>query len=83
MIIKMDMGLDRFEPWSGAVDTFEKLADMDLLDDLAVMLEEIYPDGIGETILNAILCFESEWLFEMLGISEEEEEEEEEEEGGK
>ena len=45
-----------------------------------MLIEELYPDGIDETQLNDILWFKSEWVYEMLGISEEEEEEEEKEE---
>ena len=78
MIIKI--GLGSFEPWQGAVDTFEKVADMGMLDDLESMLEEMYLDGIDETALNDVLWHESERIFEMLGISDDEEEEEEEEE---
>jgi hypothetical protein len=42
-------------------------------------MEELYPDGIDETSLNDILRFEEDWVFEMLGISDEEEEKEDEE----
>lgn len=40
------------------------------------MIEELYPDGIGRTELNNLMWFDSGWIFETLGISEEEEEEE-------
>ena len=42
------------------------------------MIEELYPNGIDGTELNDLLWFESDWIYETLGISEEEEEEEEE-----
>lgn len=42
------------------------------------LIEELYPDGIGRTELNDIMWFDSDWIFETLGISEDEEEEEEE-----
>ena len=74
--ITRDIELENFQPWSGAVETFNRVYNEDKLDDLAFLLEDIYPDGITDTQLNDILWFEDEWLFEALGISEEEEEEE-------
>ena len=42
-----------------------------------LLIEELHPDGLSETTLNDILWFESDWIFETLGITEEEEEDEE------
>lgn len=39
------------------------------------MLEELYPEGISRVELNDLMWFDSDWIFETLGISEEEEEE--------
>lgn len=75
MKIYKELDLTNFEPWSGAVDTYNTIYNADKLDDLELLLEELYPDGIDETQLNDILWFESDWLYECLGISEEEEEE--------
>ena len=77
MKIYKELDLTNFEPWSGAVDTYDTIYNADKLNDLEFLLEELYPDGIEETQLNDLLWFESEWLLESLGISEEEEEEEE------
>lgn len=77
MKIYRELDLTRFEPWSGAVDTYNAIYNADKLNDLEFLLEELYPDGIEETQLNDLLWFESEWLLESLGISEEKEEEEE------
>lgn len=68
-----------YKPWSGAVDTWNTLTDNGLLEELDSLLCDIYPDGLSETELNDLLWFESDWLFEALGILEEEEEEDEEE----
>ena len=64
-----------YKPWSGAVSTYETIAEEDKLDDLDFLLEELYPEGISEGQLNDILWFESDWLFENLGIKEDEEDE--------
>ena len=68
-------GLDNYEPWSGAIDTFETIEREGKLDDLEQLLNEIYSEGMSETQLNDLLWFESDWVFEMLGIKDEEEEE--------
>ena len=75
-----------YHPWSGAVDTWNILEENDAIDDLERFIDEVYPEGIGETELNDLLWFEPEYVFEALGIKnpydedEDEEEEEEEEE---
>ena len=76
MKLYRELDLTRFEPWSGAVDTYNTIYNADKLKDLEFLLEELYPDGIEETHLNDLLWFESEWLLESLGISEEDDEEE-------
>ena len=75
MKIYKELDLTSFEPWSGAIDTYNTIYKADKLDDLELLIEELYPDGIDETQLNDLLWFESDWLYESLGISEEEEEE--------
>ena len=75
MKLYRELDLTRFEPWSGAVDTYNAICNANKLDELESLLDELYSDGIEETNLNDLLWFESEWLFECLGISEEEEEE--------
>ena len=74
MKLYRELDLTRFEPWSGAVNTYNTIYNADKLNELETLLEELYPDGIEETQLNDLLWFESEWLYECLGISEEEEE---------
>ena len=74
MKIYTELDITRFEAWSGAVPTYNRIAEENKLDQLEQLLEELYPDGIEETQLNDLLWFESEWLLESLGISEEEEE---------
>ena len=70
--------LVNFDAWSGAVDTKERIIQEGKADEFDNLIEELYPDGLSETQLNDILWFEEDWLFEMLGISDEEEEDEEE-----
>ena len=69
--------LVNFDAWSGAVDTKERIINEGKADEFDNLIEELYPDGLSETQLNDILWFEEDWIFEMLGISDEEEDEEE------
>ena len=78
MKITKEISLENFEAWSGAVYTLDRIIDENKCDQLEYMLEELYPDGMTETELNDLLWFETETLFEWLGIRDEEEEEEEE-----
>ena len=70
--------LSDYRPWSGAIDTFNTIEEYGKLEDLELLIDELYPDGISFTGLNDLLWFESDFIFEQLGIKEEEEEEEEE-----
>jgi hypothetical protein len=69
-----DLQLSDFNAWNVAKDTKETILNNNKGDEFDNLIEELYPDGISETSLNDLLWFESDWLFEQLGISEEEEE---------
>lgn len=66
-IIKEIGSLTDFEPWSGAVSTYETLTCEQLkkLDDI---LEECYPEGATDTQINDLLWFDTDWIAEMLGF---------------
>jgi hypothetical protein len=72
--------LQNFNAWSGAVETKKAIIDADKAEEFEQLIEELYPDGLTNTTLNDLLWFDSEFIFESLGITEEEEEEEETEE---
>ena len=63
-----------YRPWSGAVDTYRKIEEEGLLDSLESMIDELYDGVIGETELNDLLWFDSDYVFEYLGISNEDDE---------
>lgn len=67
--LKILADMSDYEPWSGAVETYNYLRDNDLLDSLEFYLEDIYPDGITMTQLNDILWFDSEWVYDLLGVN--------------
>ena len=69
MIVKKEYDLSEFEPWSGAVDTWNRLYDLDKIESFRNLLEEMYERAeIEETELNDLLWFESDWIYEQLGI---------------
>jgi len=68
MKIKNEMNLENFNAWSGAVETKTIILDYGFQYEFNELIEELYPDGIDETTLNDLLWFDSEWIFENLGI---------------
>jgi hypothetical protein len=60
-----------FEAWRGAVDTKNTILENNKENDFDALIEELYPDGLSETQLNDILWFDSGWILEYLGISQE------------
>lgn len=77
--INENQTLRNFDAWSGAKDTKQTIIDNGMEKDFENLIEELYPDGLTDTQLNDLLWFDSEWIFESLGINEEEEEETKEE----
>lgn len=79
MKIYKDIDPSEHDAWAGAVSTLETIKQHNKDHEFNQLMEELYPDGMSETELNDILWFDSEWLFESLGINEEDEESEEDE----
>ena len=68
----------KYSPWSGAIDTYSKIEEANMVEEFESLIDELYPEGIEEVKLNDILWFEPDFILESLGLSEEEEEDEEE-----
>lgn len=68
MTITYELDLRSFEAWSGAKDTLERIIRKGKCDLLEQILEETYPEGMTETELNDLLWFESDMIYEWLGI---------------
>lgn len=79
MKITKEISFSQFEPWSGAVDTYNRIVEADKEDELESLIDELYTDGLSDTELNDLLWFESDWLLESLGITEEDEDEDDDE----
>ena len=77
MKVTMDINFSDFQSWSGATDTQKTIIENNKENEFESLLEELFPDGMTDTELNDYMWFNSESIFEQLGIKEEEEEEEE------
>lgn len=58
-----------FEPWSGAVNTYERLEREGKLDELDSLLPDMFSkDDVEETELNDLLWFEPDTVYELVGL---------------
>lgn len=73
-MIKVEKVMDvkDFKAWSGGKDTLDTIIEHEKTDELNELIGELYQDGITDVALNDLLWFESDWLFETLGIDTEE-----------
>lgn len=68
MIITYELDLNSFKAWSDAVDTLDRIQREGKCEELENILEDLYPDGMTEAELNDLLWFDSEAVYEWLGI---------------
>ena len=71
-IINNEASIEYLDTWSGATATKNTILEHNKTNEFDELIEEIYPEGIEDTRLNDLLWFESDWLFESLGIELEE-----------
>lgn len=75
MLVKREYGFnDLYEnSWAGAIDTLNVIIENNLEEELMQHLEEVFYEDIPTvTELNDYLWFESKYIYESLGITEEE-----------
>ena len=80
MKIISEISLERFEAWSGGEDTLNRVIEEGKCDTLEFILEDLYPDGMTDTELNDLLRFESDTVYEWLGIEDDDEDDDEDDE---
>jgi hypothetical protein len=68
MKIHSEITLENFKAWSGAKDTQARIIEEGKAKQFEALIEELYPEGLTETLLNDILWFEDEWIYQTLGI---------------
>ena len=76
MKIISETSISKFNSWSGAKNTQDRIVEEGKENEFDAMIEELYPDGLTDTELNDMLWFEEEWIYETLGITDDEEEKE-------
>lgn len=72
MRVYSEISLRDFEPWSGAVSTYDRIDREGRLEALESILEDMYPDGIDKTALNDLLWSYKDDVFGWLGMRTEE-----------
>lgn len=68
-----EMSIHDFKPWSGAVNTYERLERNDKLNELEWLLPELFNGDVEETELNDLLWFEPDTVYELVGLQTESE----------
>lgn len=74
MIITEEISIYNFEPWSGAVLTYDILFNNNKLDQFEQYIEDCYPEGIDKGHLNDLLWHEARAVLELCGCVKSEQE---------
>ena len=69
--------LSQYTPGHGARDTWETIVMAGKGELFIQELEQLYPDGIGDTQLNDILRFDSDWCLSLVGLSDDDDDDDE------
>ena len=70
MKVYYNLDLENFQAWSGGKITLNRVIEEGKINDLEYMVNDLFGDEIGETQLNDFLWFDSEYIYESLGIEE-------------
>ena len=70
MKLTCEEALSNFEFWAGAADRVKYLTENEL-EAIEQELDEIYPDGMGETQLNDLFWFDFDFICRLIGTDEE------------
>lgn len=69
--------LSNFHPSERAKDLWDEIKENHKEEDLEYMLETLYPDGISDVALDDLLCYEEDWVRDLIDLPLEDEETEE------
>lgn len=70
MLVYTERSLHSFDAWSGAITTKQNIINAGLGEDFDTLIEELYPEGLNEMLLNDILRFDYDWVYHSLGMAE-------------
>lgn len=68
MIIMTNSTLERFEAWGDAVATKNIIIALGLEKEFEELIDECYPRGLSDSLLNDLLSYDADWIFQNLGI---------------
>lgn len=71
MRIFTETNLLNFDAWNGAIETKNTIIENGKSQEFDALIDELYPEGLTDIQLNDLLWFDTEWIFETLGIKEE------------
>ena len=60
--------LDNFHPSEQCKDLWEDIKDNGKIEDLEYALETLYPDGISDVALDDLLCYEEDWIRDLIHL---------------
>ena len=66
-----EINFNTYESTENVQRTLDRIKEEGKVEALEALIEEMYPEGVEETVLDDILGYESDWLFDMLGIRDE------------
>lgn len=66
--------LSNFHPSERAKDLWDEIKENHKEEDLEYMLETLYPDGISDVALDDLLCYEEDWIRDLIDLPLEDEE---------
>lgn len=62
--------LENFHPSERAEDLWNEIKEHKKLEDLEYALETLYPDGISDIALDDLLCFDEDWIRDLIDLEE-------------
>ena len=68
MIIMMNSSLENFNAWGDAVATKNIIITLGLEKKFEELIDECYPKGLSDSLLNDLLSCEADWIFQNLGV---------------
>ena len=70
MLIISDININDFKAWQGGAYTLNIVRKQGKIEELQVLLEELYPNGASATEINDFLWFEDEYIMDALDLYE-------------
>lgn len=70
MRLYSDFDINTFDAWSGGEDTKDAIINAGKADLFNALADDIFPDGCDVTQMNDFLRFDTQYIYELLGLDE-------------